>query len=99
MNTETTKVWKPEGELTIYTANDCRKALIQFTGARMDFEIDLSAVTEVDTAGLQLLMAAKVVCMASGISMWMTNHSQPCLDVLDLCNLNSFFGDPVVISH
>ena len=45
------------GELTIYTAEEAWSRLLAATGEPL-LELDLSAVTEIDTAGLQILLMA-----------------------------------------
>jgi len=62
-----------------------------------EIEIDLSHVTEVDGAGMQLLIAAKREAILHGKSLRYVGHSKPVLDMLDLCDLVGFFCDPVVI--
>lgn len=54
-----------EGELTIYTAKSVQHTLLQALAtlregsAEQVLELDLSAITDADTAGLQLLLAAR----------------------------------------
>lgn len=54
-----------EGELTIYTAKAVQHTLLQALAtlregtAEQVLELDLSAITDADTAGLQLLLAAR----------------------------------------
>jgi len=83
------------GDLTIYTAADLKAELMNHLAQPGELEIDLSEVSEVDSAGLQLLILAK----REGRTMRLTGHSRAVLDVLDICNLAPYFGDPVVISQ
>jgi anti-anti-sigma factor len=46
-----------EGELTIYKVAEYRQAMLESCEWDRDIEIELSEVSEVDTAGLQLLAA------------------------------------------
>ena len=87
-----------ENEMTIYTATEMKVQLMGLLGKGTEFELDLSHVSELDTAGLQLLILAKRECMAHKGDLRLINHSQAVLSVLDLCNMTQFFGDPVVIS-
>lgn len=48
-----------EGEMTIYRAAELKPALLEAVHAHEAPEIDLSAVTEFDSAGLQLLLLAR----------------------------------------
>jgi anti-anti-sigma factor len=45
------------GELNIYTAGELRDRLISESGGIDDIELDLAEVSEIDSAGLQLLIA------------------------------------------
>ena len=87
-----------EGELTIFTALAVKEQLLSaFAGEGGEVEVDLSQVTEVDSAGVQLLVAAKKESLRRGRQLRFCGHSPAVLDVLDLCDLSGFFGDPVLI--
>lgn len=87
-----------DGELTIYTAGEVRERLLDALRRGKETEIDLSRVTEIDTAGLQLLILAKREAVAKNRSLLLHGHSAVVLECLDLCNLTASFGDPVLIS-
>ena len=53
-------------------------------------------MTEIDTAGLQWLM---VLGRMLGEHLALKNHSQPVIELLDLYQLASFFGDVIVLSE
>lgn len=86
------------GDMTIYTAADLRCELLKHLN-RGAIEIDLSEVSEMDSAGLQLLIMAKREALHHGWDMRLSGHSRAALEVLDVCALESYFGDPVVIAH
>ena len=48
-----------EGEMTIYRAEELMQALLTPLLSGRHLQLDLSAVTEIDTAGLQLLLLAR----------------------------------------
>lgn len=48
-----------EGELTIYRAAELKDALLAAVNHSPVLEVDLAGVTDIDTAGVQLLMLAK----------------------------------------
>lgn len=48
-----------EGELTIYRAAELKPALLEAVRTQEAPALDLSAVTEFDSAGLQLLLVAR----------------------------------------
>jgi anti-sigma B factor antagonist len=87
------------GEMTIYTAADLKQELMKQLAQPGELEIDLTEVSELDSAGLQLLILAKREAQHEGRTMRLTGHSPAVLDVLDICNLAPYFGDPVLISH
>jgi anti-sigma B factor antagonist len=87
-----------EGDMTIYTAADLKNDLMNHMAQPCEREIDLSDVSEMDSAGLQILILAKREAERHGTSLRLTGHSRAVLDVLDMCNLASYFGDPVVFS-
>ena len=87
-----------EGDMTIYTAAEMKDELMTHIVQPCEREIDLSEVSEMDSAGLQILILAKREAERHGTSLRLTGHSRAVLDVLDMCNLASYFGDPVVLS-
>ena len=87
-----------EGELTIYRAQEIQQQLVGALSAQPPaLDIDLSAVTELDSAGVQLLMAAKRAADAAGFSLSLLAHSEAVVEVFGLFNLAAFFDDPLVV--
>lgn len=86
-----------EGEMTIYTALELKEQLLAPLAHCADMEIDLAGVSEIDSAGLQLLILLKQEARARGKTLSITGHSPPVLEIFDVCQLESFFGDPVLI--
>lgn len=84
--------------MTIYQAAQDKARLLDALGNVEELEIDLSAVTEMDTAGIQLLLLVKREAAAANKVMRLTAHSEAALDVIDLYNLSGYFGDQAVIS-
>jgi len=88
-----------EGELTIYTAADTKTRLVEaLAAADRGLDIDLAEVSEIDSAGLQLLLLAKREAAARGGEVALVNHSAAVLECFDLCNMTATFGDQVVIA-
>lgn len=75
------------GELTIYQANAATEALRSAFASGALREIDLAGVTEMDTAGLQLLLVAGRLTGNGEVPVALVNHSQPVGDVLELSGL------------
>lgn len=86
-----------EGEMTIFVAQELKLELQTPLANASSIEIDLSQVTEIDAAGLQLMLAAKIESMARGGKLSFINHSTPVREILELSDLVGFFGDPLVL--
>ena len=74
-----------EGELTIYTVAELAAALLPQTGATPRLELDLSQVTEMDGAGLQLLAVVQREAGVAGTALSVTGQSQAVMHALQLC--------------
>lgn len=91
---------KLSGELTIYRAAEMKAQLLSALEACPDrLEVDLAEVSDLDSAGLQVLVVAKQVSVARGIDMQLIGHSLPVVQVFELLNVAGIFGDPLVISQ
>jgi anti-sigma B factor antagonist len=86
-----------EGELTIYRAAELKQTLLAAVAANEAVEVDLSQVSEFDSAGLQLLLLAKREAGATGRSLRLVDHSPAVVEVLELFDLAAHFGDPLVV--
>ncbi|MDO8772862.1 MAG: STAS domain-containing protein [Burkholderiaceae bacterium] len=86
-----------EGEMTIYNSLELKDKLLAPLDQCAHMEIDLAGVSEIDSAGLQLLVMAKNEATARGKTLRISGHSPAVLEILDVCNLEGFFGDPVLI--
>lgn len=86
-----------DGELNIYRAAELKPVLLAPLADGNVLEVDLSGVTDLDTAGVQLLMLAKKTAQALSGELRLVAHSPIVVDVLELLNLSSWFGDPLVI--
>lgn len=86
-----------DGELTIYRAADLKTTVLEALRKARVLEVDLAGVTELDTAGLQVLMLAKNAAAADGRELRLLNHSPAVVDVVEMLNLGAFFGDALLI--
>jgi len=87
-----------EGEMSIYRAAELKERLIDALGeADAVLEVDLAGVTEIDTAGVQLLMLTKREADASGRRLQLLAHSRAVATAFELLNLAGFFGDPILV--
>jgi anti-sigma B factor antagonist len=87
-----------EGEMTIGRAMELRDVMLPALDAPKIIEVDLSKVTEIDTAGLQLMVAAKLESRKQNKTLHFTGHSKAVVAILDMSGLGSFFGD-FIVSH
>jgi anti-sigma B factor antagonist len=77
-----------QGEMTIYRANEVAQTLFDAIRAHDgDVSLDLSAVTEFDTAGLQLVLMARRLAETSGRRLDLVQPSECVVEVLDLCHV------------
>ena len=83
--------------LTIYHALEQKNALLAALANTDELELDLLHVSEIDTAGLQLLVLLKKEAQRSGKTISVVAHSQSVRAVIDFCNLAAELGDPLVI--
>lgn len=84
-----------EGELTIFRAMELKPVLL---AEPLPQEIDLAGVTEIDTAGVQLLLLAKKMALAQQRELHLVGHSPAVMEVFELLNVAAFFGDPLVMA-
>ncbi|MDD1620239.1 MAG: STAS domain-containing protein [Methylococcaceae bacterium] len=88
-----------EGELTIFTAAQQKPKLLKFLNKGKQLELNLAGVTEIDTAGLQLLILIKREAARAGKILSFVMHSNVVLETLELANLTSAFGDQVMLTN
>ncbi len=86
------------GELNVYTAAQCKSELLDLLEKTGTLEITLAGVTEMDTAGFQLLMMLKRESDRAGKALLLTAHSPAVLRVFDLYGAIGFFGDKVRVA-
>ena len=87
---------KISGELTIYAVNDIQSKFKSHLTNPPALYLDLSAITALDTAGVQLLVFLN---KAFHGSMHIIKHSPAVLKVFDLYGLIGYFGDPVALKN
>lgn len=87
-----------QNEMTIYTVLEQRDTLLPYLEENKELQLDLADVTEIDSAGMQLLIMLKQQAIRINNQFSLVHHSQAVVEVLELLNLASFFGDPVVLS-
>jgi len=89
-----------DGELTIYRAAELRETLIAAlagVGEGAALELDLTEVSELDSAGVQLLMAAKKSAQAAQRDLRLVGHSPAVLEIFETLDLAAHFGDALLM--
>ncbi|MFT5852233.1 MAG: anti-sigma B factor antagonist [Colwellia sp.] len=86
-----------QDEMTIYNVLEQKNTLSPYLKPDHKLQIDLSAVSEIDSAGMQLLMFLKNEAIRKQNELSFVHHSQAVVEVVEMFNLSSFFNDPVVI--
>ncbi len=96
----TTLPFRIEGELTIYRAAELRAALkdaLDGLPAGGALEIDLAEVTEMDSAGVQLLMSARRTARETRRTLRLQGHSRAVREVFDTLQLDACFADDAAL--
>ncbi|EIC22199.1 STAS domain-containing protein [Thiorhodovibrio frisius] len=83
-----------EGEMTIYSAAANFQRLKEVLDQRSPIHLDLSQVTEIDSAGLQLLLFAQSEADAHGLAFSIASVSETVDDMLNMLFLKRTFGVP-----
>ena len=86
------------GDMTIYHAMQLKQGLLAPLAQCQEMEVDLSHVGEIDAVGLQVLVVLKREAEKLCKSLRFIGHSRGVLELMDLCDLGGFFGDPVLLS-
>lgn len=84
-------------EMTIYSAAAMKDELLGHLSKNQSLEISLNAVSELDSAGLQIMMMLRQEAQHAGKQLAFIEHSQAVIDVVELLNLAGHFGDPIII--
>lgn len=82
------------GELTIYTAAGIKDTLVDRLAANEQLDIDLSEVSELDCAGVQLLLMLHQEAQRAHKPLYWQGHSHIVRQVLARLNLGSVLGAP-----
>ena len=83
------------GAMTIYEVAELKRSLDEFWVQDEPLNLDLAAVNEIDTAGVQWLLALRQT-LGSGLTL--KRHSSCVIDIFDLYQLAPFFGDVIVLT-
>lgn len=76
-----------QGEMVVYKAQALKESLLPALGNAAGLQLDMSGVTELDTAGLQLLILLKREADEAKKTIKLKNCSVPAMEVFRLCNI------------
>lgn len=85
------------GELCIFNAAELKEQLLGVLGDEVKCALDLSQVTEIDTAGIQLLLLAKQEATRLGGSLDLFDHSESMREAISLLNVANALDVPSLI--
>ena len=84
-------------DMNVYNAAAQKDMLLKALASCQELDIDLSQVGEMDTAGFQILLLTKREALKANKTVRLTGHSKAVTELIDLYNMASYFGDPMVI--
>jgi anti-sigma B factor antagonist len=87
-----------DGEMTIYRAAELKPLLLEALAKVPALEVDLSGVTELDSAGLQILILAKQTALQTSRELHLLAHSPAVIEIFEMLDLAAYFGDALVIA-
>ncbi|HET6149388.1 MAG TPA: STAS domain-containing protein [Polyangia bacterium] len=93
-NTPAPQVLSIVGEMTIYRAIELKQTLLAPLAQAGSIYVDLSGVTEIDAAGVQLLMLVRQLADTRQKELRLVACSPAVLDVLELLNLKTYLDPP-----
>jgi anti-anti-sigma factor len=82
-------------EMTIYTAAQQKEELLGYMESNQELEMNLAGVSEIDSAGLQILLLLKQEAEQNAKEIRLLNHSQAVTELFEMLDLTGRFGDPV----
>jgi anti-sigma B factor antagonist len=86
-------------EMNIYSAGELKTLLDKLIDDKRDMEINLDGVSEIDSAGIQLLMLVKQERNKHNLPLSLVQHSNAVLDAFEFLGLVAYFNDPVLLSN
>ncbi|MFT7109572.1 MAG: anti-sigma B factor antagonist [Psychrobacter glaciei] len=78
-------------DMTIYSAVNNLSEIKEYYSQFNHIEIDLSAVEEIDSSGIQILLSLKKKAQIDGKQVVLGEISAPVAEIMDLLNIRSHF--------
>lgn len=79
------------GELTIFYVSAIKERLLKYVSDYTYLTVDLHAVDEIDTAGVQMLMCCKKEALKKSHTLLFHAHSQAVIAISTLLHMEMFF--------
>lgn len=79
-----------DGDLTIYTVLEYKKALLKKRFFNKDIDVDLSEVEEIDSSGIQLLASINKQIVDNGCEMKITKVNELVSEALEYCQVMGY---------
>ena len=76
-----------EGDMTIYTAEELHSGLMGIVGDYKDFDISLAGVEDIDTTGVQILLALKRRAESESTMLSLKEPSDSIQEIANLFNV------------
>ncbi len=80
-----------DSDMTIYSASQNHQDLVDHFAEYSSFEIDLSAVEEIDCSGIQLLLALKQSAEKDSKTLTIASASDATAEVMEVLNVKDQF--------
>jgi anti-sigma B factor antagonist len=87
-----------QDEMTIYNVLEHKDKLYPYLKNEHGLQVDLSNVSEIDSAGMQLLIFLKYQSDIEKKEITFIEHSESVMEVINIFNFSSFFDVPVTSS-
>lgn len=84
-----------EGDLTVRRAAELKTTLLRPLEKGGGVEVDLSRVTSLDFAGVQLLLLARRTADTGKVELHFVGHSPAAIETLELCGLSAALDAPL----
>lgn len=82
------------GDMTIYAAVTLKDELFTLVpDCEGDIDLDLSAVSTLDTAGVQIMLMLRRLAQSRGAAFHVRSPSAAVIEVLELCGMQKLIGD------
>ena len=87
------------GDMTIYDAPELKETLLNTLAQANNLEINLADVSDMDTAGFQILVLLKREALEKNKTLRLSAHSPVVIEVIDTYHMAAYFGDPLIVSE